>query len=142
LKRNILKKVTAAEVKKNNLARYRRKMKSLRKKTIAEEAEEIVGKGPTWLPHSREGPKSHIMGKPKGSPGGGRRRPEKIHEEKKLHAHGCYHCGTNLDGVKEYFAYDRVVTDLFRYMEDEKGLPHLAVKEREIEGLAEEVSGM
>jgi len=123
-----LKKVTAADVKKNNLARYRRKMKSLRKKTIAEEAEEIVGKGPSWLPHSRDGPKSHVMGKPKGSPGGGRKRPEKIHEEKELHAHRCYHCGTDLEGVKEYFAYDRVVTDLFRYMEDEKDYLTLRLK--------------
>lgn len=123
-----LKKVTAADVKKNNLARYRRKMKNLRKKTIAEEAEEIVGKGPSWLPHSREGPKSHVMGKPKGSPGGGRKRPEKIHEENELHAHRCYHCGTDLEGVKEYFAYDRVVTDLFRYMEDEKDYLTLRLK--------------
>jgi hypothetical protein len=123
-----LKKVTVADVKKNNLARYRRKMKSLRKKTIAEEVEEIVGKGPSWLPHSREGPKSHKMGKPKGSPGGGRKRPEKIHEEKELHAHRCYHCGTDLEGVTEYIVYDRVVTDLFRYMEDEKDYLSLRLK--------------
>jgi Sec-independent protein translocase protein TatA len=123
LEAKYLKKVTAADVKKNNLARYRRKMKSLRKKTIAEEVEEIVGKGPSWLPHSREGPKSHKMGKPKGSSGGGRKRPEKIHEEKELHARGL-----DLDGVKEYFAYDRVVTDLFRYMEDEKDYLTLRLK--------------
>ncbi|MHA1438980.1 MAG: IS66 family transposase [Promethearchaeota archaeon] len=123
-----LKKVTAADVKKNNLARYRRKMKSLRKKTIAEEVEEIVGKGSSWLPHSRESPKSHEMGKPKGSAGGGRKRPEKIYEEKELHAHRCYHCGADLEGVKEYFAYDRVVTDLFRYMEDEKDYLTLRLK--------------
>jgi len=128
LEAKYLKKLTAADVKKNNLARYRRKMKSLRKKTIAEEVEEIVGKGPSWLPHSREGPKSHTMGKPKGSSGGGRKRPEKIHEEKELHAHKCYHCGLDLDGVKEYFVYDRVVTDLFRYMEDEKDYLTLRLK--------------
>ncbi|MBD3253791.1 MAG: transposase [Candidatus Lokiarchaeota archaeon] len=128
LEAHYLKKVTAADVKKNNLARYRRKMKSLRKKTIAEEAEEIVGKGPSWLPHAREGPKSHQMGKPKGSKGGGRKRPEKIHAEKELHAHRCYHCGTDLGGVKEYFVYDRVVTDLFRYMEDEKDYLTLRLK--------------
>ena len=128
LEAKYLKKLTAADIKKNNLARYRRKMKSLRKKTIAEEVEEIVGKGPSWLPHSREGPMSHKMGKPKGSSGGGRKRPEKIHEEKELHAHKCYHCGLDLDGVKEYFAYDRVVTDLFRYMEDEKDYLTLRLK--------------
>ena len=71
LEAKYLKKLKSADVKKKNLARYRRKMKALRKKTIAEEAEEIVGKGASWLPHSREGPKSHQMGKPKGSPGGG-----------------------------------------------------------------------
>jgi hypothetical protein len=87
-----------------------------------------VGKGASWLPHSREGPNSHVMGKPKGSAGGGRKRPEKIHEEKELHAHVCYHCGTDLEGVKEYFAYDRVVTDLFRYMEDEKDYLTLRLK--------------
>ena len=103
-------------------------MKTLRKKTIAEEAEEIVGKGPSWLPHSREGPKSHRMGKPKGSPGGGRKRPEKIHEEKELHAHKCYHCGISLEGLKEYFVYDRVVTELFRYQEDEKDYLTLRLK--------------
>jgi hypothetical protein len=128
LEAKYLKKLTAADVKKNNLARYRCKMKKLRNKTIAEEVEEIVGKGPSWLPHSREGPKSHEMGKPKGSPGGGRKRPEKIHEEKELHAHKCYHCSTNLDGVKEYFVYDRVVTELFRYMEDEKDYLTLRLK--------------
>jgi len=128
LEAKYLKKVTAADVKKNNLAKYRRKMKALRKRSIAEEAEEIVGKGPSWLPHSRESPSSHNMGKPKGSPGGGRKRPEKIHEEKELHVHKCYHCGTNLDGVKEYFVYDRVVTDLFRYMEDEKDYLTLRLK--------------
>jgi len=123
-----LKKVTAVDLKKINLARYRSKMKSLRKKTIVEEVEEIVGKGSSWLPHSREGPKSHKMGKPKGSPGGGRERPEKIHEEKELHVHTCNHCGTELEGVKEYFTYDRVVTDLFRYMEDEKDYLTLKLK--------------
>jgi len=128
LEAKYLKKLTAADVKKDNLARYRRKMKSLRKKTIAEEAEEIVGKCPSWLPHSREGPKSHKMEKPRGRPGGGRKRPEKIHEEKELHAHKCYHCGTDLDGVKEYHVYDRVVTELFKYMEDEKDYLTLRLK--------------
>lgn len=123
-----LKKLKSGDVKKNNLARYRRKMKALRKKTIAEEAEDIVGKGPSWLPHSREGPKSHQMGKPRGSSGGGRKRPEKIHEVKELHAHKCYHCGTDLDGVKEHFVYDRVVTELFRYQEDEKDYLTLRLK--------------
>jgi predicted nuclease with TOPRIM domain len=55
LEAKYLKKVTAADVKKKNLARYRRKMKSLRKNTIAEEVEEIVGKAPSWLTQSREG---------------------------------------------------------------------------------------
>ena len=129
LEAKYLKRITAADVRKRNLARYRRKMKNLRKKTIAEEVEEIVGRGPSWLPHAREGPRSHVMGKPKGSPGGGRKRPEKIHEEKDLHAHKCYHCGTELDDdVKEHFVYDRVVTDLFRYMEDEKDYLTLRLK--------------
>ncbi|KKM19667.1 hypothetical protein LCGC14_1653290 [marine sediment metagenome] len=125
-----LKKLKAAETKKKNLAKYRRKKKNIRKrkKSIAEEAEEIVGKGASWLPHSREGSKSHKIGKPKGSPGGGRKRPEKIHEEKELHVHKCYNCGTNLDGVKEYVAYDRVVTELFRYQEDEKDYLTLRLK--------------
>jgi len=123
-----LKKLKAAEAKKNNLTRYRRRMKELRKKTIAEEAEEIVGKGPSWLPHSCEGPNSHKMGKPKGSLGGGRKRPEKIHEVKELHAHKCYHCGTNLEGVKDHFVYDRVVTELYRYQEDEKDYLTLRLK--------------
>ncbi|KKL72511.1 hypothetical protein LCGC14_2084190, partial [marine sediment metagenome] len=128
LETKYLKKLKSADVKKKNLARYRRKMKALRKKTIAEEAEEIVGKGSSWLPHSREGSKSHQMGKPKGSPGGGRKRPEKIHEEKELHTHKCYHCGISLEGMKEYFAYDRVVTELFRYQEDEKDYLTLRLK--------------
>jgi cell division septum initiation protein DivIVA len=123
-----LKKLKAAEDKKQNLAKYRRKMKELRKKTIAEEAEEIVGKGSKWLPHAREGSKSHEMGKPPGSPGGGRKRPEKIHEEKELHAYKCYYCGTPLDDAKEHFAYDRVVTELYRYQEDEKDYLTLRLK--------------
>ena len=123
-----LKKLKASDVKKNNLATYRRKMRALRKKSIAEQAEEIVGKGPLWLPHAREGPKSHKMGKPFGSPGGGRKRPEKIHEVKELHAHKCYYCGTLLEGVKEQFAYDRVVTELYRHQEDEKDYLTLQLK--------------
>ena len=128
LEAKYLKKLTVVEARKKNLAKYRRKMKGLRNKTIAEEAEEIVGKGPSWLPHSRESPKSGKMGKPKGSPGGGRKRPEKIHDEKELHVHKCYHCGSNLDGVKEYLAYDRMVTELFRYQEDEKDYLTLRLK--------------
>ena len=54
LEAKYLKKLKSADVKKKNLSRYRRKMKALRKKTIAEEAEEIVGKGSSGLPHSRE----------------------------------------------------------------------------------------
>ena len=128
LEAKYLKKVKSADIKKNNLARYRRKMKDLRKMTIAEEVEEIVGKGPSWLPHSRDGPKSHKMGKTKGSKGGGRKRPEKIHEVKELHAHRCNDCKIDLDGVKEYFVYDRIVTELFRYMEDEKDYLTLRLK--------------
>ena len=128
LEAKYLKKLKATEVKKKNLVKYRRKMKALRKKTIAEEAEEIVGKGSLWLPHSRKEPKSHKMGKPKGSPGGGRKRPEKIHETKELHVHKCYNCGIDLDGVEEYAVYDRVVTELFRYQEDEKDYLTLRLK--------------
>ncbi|MHA1689192.1 MAG: hypothetical protein ACTSUN_07635 [Promethearchaeota archaeon] len=39
-----LKKLAVAELRKKNLGRYRQKMKVLRKKMIAGEAEEIVGK--------------------------------------------------------------------------------------------------
>ncbi len=123
-----LKKLKASEAKKKNLSRYRRKMKELRKKTIAEEAEEIIGKGDSLLPHSCEGPKSSNLGKPKGSCGGGRKRPEKIHEERELYVHKCYHCGANLDGVEEHEAYDRMVIELFRYQEDEKDYLTLRLK--------------
>ena len=60
LEAKYLKKLKSSDVKKKNLARYRRKMKALRKKMIAEEAEEIVGKGSSWLPHSREGAKFYF----------------------------------------------------------------------------------
>jgi hypothetical protein len=40
----------------------------------------------------------------------------------------CYHCGTDLEGVKEYHVYDRVVIDLFRSMEDEKDYLTLRLK--------------
>jgi len=130
LEAKYLKKLKTADLKRKNLTEYRHKKKNLRKrrKSIAEEAAEIVGKGPSWLPHSREDPTSHKMGKPKGSPGGGRKRPEKIHEERELHAHKCYHCGNDLDGIKEYTAYERVVSELFRYQEDEKDYLTLRIK--------------
>jgi len=68
------------------------------------------------------------MGKPIGSPGGGRKRSEKIHEVKELHIHKCYYCVTLLEGVKEQFAYDRVVIELYRYQEDEKDYLTLQLK--------------
>ena len=128
LEAKYLKKLKSADVKKKSLARYRRKIKALRKKTIAEESEEIMGKGSSWLSHSREGLKSHQMGKPRRSPGGGRKRPERIYEEKELHAHKCYYCGISLEGMKENFAYDRVVSKLFKYQKDEKDYLPLRLK--------------
>ena len=65
-----VKKIKAAEEKKKNLAKYRKKKRNIRK-SLAEKAAEIVGKGNKWLPHSSSNPKSHKIGKPKGSKGGG-----------------------------------------------------------------------
>ena len=45
-----LKKLKAAAVKKKNLAKYHQKKKDIR--TIKQQVEDIVGKGPKWLPHS------------------------------------------------------------------------------------------
>lgn len=125
-----LKKVKAAEVKKKNLAQYRHKNKGIRKckKSIDEQIKEIVGKGPSWLPHSRQEPASPIMGKPKGSPGGGRERPKKIHEIKELSPQRCFECGRSLEDVEGHFAYDRVVTDLYHYKEDKDDYHSLRLK--------------
>ncbi|MHA1728568.1 MAG: hypothetical protein ACTSWY_07530 [Promethearchaeota archaeon] len=64
-----LKKLKAAEVKKKNPAKYRKKKRDTR--TLKQQVEDIIGKGPKWLPHSCSEPRSHRIGKPKGSKGGG-----------------------------------------------------------------------
>ncbi|MHA1746746.1 MAG: hypothetical protein ACTSWW_12155, partial [Promethearchaeota archaeon] len=107
-----LKKLKAAEVKKKNLAKYHQKKKDIR--SIKEQVEDIIGKGPKWLPHSCKEPTSHQIGKPKGAKGGGRKRPEKIHQINDLYPSYCPGCGILLEDTKAYFVYDRILTDLFR----------------------------
>lgn len=106
------KKVKAAEVKKRNLAKYRQKKKDTR--SVKEQAEDIIGKGAKWLPHSCQEPRSHNIGKPVGSKGGGRKRPEKIHQINDIFPHFCPNCHTSLKELKGYFVYNRILTDLFR----------------------------
>ena len=75
-------KVKASDVKKKNLAQYHQKKKDTR--TFKEKVEDIVGEGDKWVDHSSSESTSHKMGKPIGNPGGGRKRPEKIHSTKDL----------------------------------------------------------
>jgi len=110
------KKLKAAEVKKQNLARYHERKKDTR--TLKQQVEDIVGKGPKWLPHACNTPLSHIIGKPPGSSGGGRVRPELIHEYKDLIPAKCNHCDLALDSQPAYFVYDTVVTDLHRELDE------------------------
>ena len=106
------KKLKAAKEKKKNLAKYRQMKKDTR--SVKQQAEDIVGKGPKWLPHSCQEPKSHKIGKPKGAKGGGRKRPEKIHQTQDLHPTICPGCNSALEDEPSYFVYDKVLTELFR----------------------------
>jgi len=110
------KKLKAAEVKKRNLAQYHERKKDTR--TLKQQVEDIVGKGPKWLPHACETPLSHIIGKPLGSSGAGRPRPELIHETQDLMPHKCFHCDLALDAQPAYYVYDTVVTDLHRELDE------------------------
>ena len=112
LEAKYLKKLKAAEVKKKNLAKYHKKKKDIR--TIKQQVEDIVGKGPKWLAHSCQEAASHHIGKPIGSKGGGRKRPEKIHQIKNLYPDICPHCNTSLEMIEPRFEYSKVLTDLFR----------------------------
>jgi len=106
------KKLKAAEVKKKNLAKYHQKKKDTR--TIKQQAEDIVGKGCKWLPHSCHEPRSHRIGKPKGAKGGGRKCPTKIHQIIDLFPQYCPGCNTSFKEQKANFVYDKVLTELFR----------------------------
>lgn len=106
------KKIKAAEVKKKNLAKYRQKMNDTR--SIRQQAEDIIGKSSKWLPHSCQEPRSHRIGKPKGAKGGGRKRPEKIHQTIDLFPQYCPGCNASLEEAKAYFVYDKILTELFR----------------------------
>ncbi len=107
-----LKKLRVAEEKKKNLGKYRQIKKDTR--SIKQQAEDIVGKGPKWLPHSCQEPKSHKIGKPKGGKGGGRKRPEKIHQTIELYPKTCPGCNATIEEEVPYFVYNRILTDLFR----------------------------
>ena len=129
LQAKYLAKLAAAEEKKKNLAAYHAKKQDLRQKSsIAEQAVAIVGKGAKWLPHSCTEPKSHRLGKPRGSHGKGRRRPTKIHGKTELHVGNCSHCGADLADVEEHWAYTSVLTELFREQEDEEDYQCLKLK--------------
>ncbi|MCF2141385.1 MAG: hypothetical protein K9W44_15105 [Candidatus Lokiarchaeota archaeon] len=55
-----------------------------------------------------------MIGKPKGAKGGGRNRPEKIHQTIDLYPQYCPNCNSSLTELKAYFVYDRKLTDLSR----------------------------
>jgi hypothetical protein len=110
------KKLKAAEVKKKNLAKYRKKKKDIR--SVQQQIEDIIGKGSKWLPHSCQEPRSHRIGKPKGAKGGGRKRPTKIHQTIDLYPQYCPGCNTSLEEKKANFVYDKVLTELFRDRDD------------------------
>ena len=110
------KKLKAAIEKKKHLLKYRQMKKDNR--SVKQQAEDIVGKGPKWLPHSCQEPRSHTIGKPKGAKGGGRKRPEKIHQTKELVPIICPGCHTSLVDKKTYFVYDKVLTELFREQDE------------------------
>lgn len=116
-----IKKLKAAEEKKNNLAKYRNKKRSVRKqKSIQQQVADLVGKDDKWLPHSSSLAKPHKIGKPIGGRGAGRTRPIVIHKEIELTPKKCDKCETDLANQKAYFAHDSVVTELF-HEEDEMG---------------------
>lgn len=116
-----IKKLKAAEKKKDNLAKYRNKKREIRKqKSIQQQVEDIVGQGEKWLPHSSAMAKSHKIGKPLGGRGAGRARPTIIHNEIELIPKRCDKCETDILHQKAYFAHDSVVTELF-HEEDEMG---------------------
>ena len=81
---------TARAQKRQNLdAYYAKKKEQRRAMNLEDQVAAIVGKGPKWMPHSSSEPKSHLIGKPKGGKGGGRNRPDIIHETMNLYVHNC-----------------------------------------------------
>lgn len=110
------KKLKAAEVKKKNLAKYHEVKKDTR--TLRQQIEDIVGKGPKWLPHSCKEESSHKIGKPIGGKGAGRFRPDKIHEVKDLYPFRCDICDVGLENQPAFFVYDAVIQDLVRELDE------------------------
>jgi len=102
------------DTKKRNLANYRRKKRTIRreKQSLEDYLAEIVAKKDRWVNHSSKQPKSHKMGKPVGSRGGGRKRPTVIHQEIDLYPQECDECGTSLAEGTPIFSHDAVMTDL------------------------------
>jgi len=106
----------ARDVKKKNLKKYRKKKRKIRRETqtLESRVKEILGREDTWVDHSLSSPKSWKRGKPKGSNGGGRRRPERIHQEIHIYPQECENCGHDLKNADMFISHTSVFTDLFR----------------------------
>ena len=87
-------------VKKENLAKYRKKKKDTR--SMKKQIEVIVGKGEKWIPHSCNDPKTKNMGKPKGAKGRGRKRPTKIHQTVNVYPDLCPNCQSSLSNEEPH----------------------------------------
>ena len=111
LEAKYLAKVKAGDVRKANLAKYRQKNAATRK-SLAGEVEDVVAGKDKWVPHGRVQPRHGQLGKPKGAPGGGKKRPDVIHKRIHVVPDTCAHCGADLSGVTAHVSHTHVFADL------------------------------
>ena len=118
----LLEQKKSQEVKKKNLEKYRSKKRETRrnKQSIEEKIAQMLENNERSTKHSITEPKSNKLGKPPGSKGGGRKRPELIHEVRTFYPTTCKRCGRSLEGETMVFSHDSVVVELF-HESDELG---------------------
>ena len=132
LEAKYLARVKVADVRKQRLAAWREKQSETRK-GLSDHAAEILAEKDKWLPHAREEKASTgKRGKPEGSEGGGRHRPEKIHYQKHVKPTKCPHCGANLEGAREKQPYSHVITDIEDLQDDPRDNKILALRNVEL----------
>lgn len=132
LEAKYLAKVKSAEEKKQRLDAWRKKQTETRK-GLSDQAAEIVAGMDKWLPHAREEKATTgKRGKPVGSGGGGRKRPEVIHYQKHVWPSKCPDCGAGLEGAREKKPYSSVLTDLENLQVNPKDYKQLVLRNVEI----------
>ena len=110
LEAKYLKKVKSDEDRKLNLEHYHQKNREVRK-GLQESLESAI-ESREMGPHPRETSNSGKLGKPKGTPGGGKHHPEEADIAVHLFPDICPHCKADLSSRPVHFSHFHFFTDL------------------------------